>query len=235
MERKYNRVMLKLSGEILAGDLHFGLDFNAINGICEEIAEVSREGISITMVVGGGNIIRGSQTTQVERAQADYMGMLGTVINALALQDVLERLGCPTRVQSAIEMREVAEPVIRRRAIRHLEKGRIVIFAAGIGSPYFSTDTTAALRASEIGADCVLKATKVDGIYDRDPSKFSDAEKMQAISYSAAIEMHLKVMDAAAFSLCEDNKIPIIVFDVLKKGNLRRLLLQNENIGSIVR
>jgi len=234
MERKYGRVMLKLSGEILAGNFGFGLDFNAINNICGEIAEVSREGIAISMVVGGGNIIRGSQTVEVERAQADYMGMLGTVINALALQDVLERLGCPTRVQSAIEMREVAEPVIRRRAIRHLEKGRIVIFAAGIGSPYFSTDTTAALRASEIGADCVIKATKVDGIYDKDPSKFENAEKMKTVSYNDAIRMQLRVMDAAAFSLCEDNKIPIIVFNVLKKGNLRRLLLQNEEIGSIV-
>jgi len=234
MERKYGRVMLKLSGEILAGNFGFGLDFNAINNICGEIAEVSREGIAISMVVGGGNIIRGSQTVEVERAQADYMGMLGTVINALALQDVLERLGCPTRVQSAIEMREVAEPVIRRRAIRHLEKGRIVIFAAGIGSPYFSTDTTAALRASEIGADCVIKATKVDGIYDKDPSKFENAEKMKTVSYNDAIRMQLRVMDAAAFSLCEDNKIPIIVFNVLKKGNLRRLLLQNEEMGSIV-
>lgn len=234
MKRKYNRVLLKLSGEILAGGASFGLDYDAINDICEEIAEVSREGVAISMVVGGGNIIRGSQTIKVERAQADYMGMLGTVINALALQDALERLGCPTRVQSAIEMREVAEPVIRRRAIRHLEKGRIVIFAAGTGSPYFSTDTTAALRASEVGADCVIKATKVDGIYDKDPMKFPDAKKLQTVSFHDAIQMHLKVMDAAAFSLCEDNKIPIIVFDVLKKGNLRRLLLQNERIGSIV-
>lgn len=234
MERNYNRILLKLSGEILAGGANFGLDYDAINDICEEIAEVSREGVAISMVVGGGNIIRGSQTVKVERAQADYMGMLGTVINALALQDALERLECPTRVQSAIEMREVAEPVIRRRAIRHLEKGRIVIFAAGTGSPYFSTDTTAALRASEIGADCVIKATKVDGIYDKDPTKFPDAKKLPAVSYNDAIQMHLKVMDAAAFSLCEDNKIPIIVFDVLKKGNLRRLLLQSEKIGSIV-
>lgn len=234
MKRKYNRVLLKLSGEILAGGASFGLDYDAINDICEEIAEVSREGVAISMVVGGGNIIRGSQTIKVERAQADYMGMLGTVINALALQDALERLGCPTRVQSAIEMREVAEPVIRRRAIRHLEKGRIVIFAAGTGSPYFSTDTTAALRASEVGADCVIKATKVDGIYDKDPMKFPDAKKLQTVSFHDAIQMYLKVMDAAAFSLCEDNKIPIIVFDVLKKGNLRRLLLQNERIGSIV-
>ncbi len=234
MERKYNRVLLKLSGEILAGEAHLGLDYEAIREICEQIVEVAREGIGISMVVGGGNIIRGAQTTSIERAQADYMGMLGTVINALALQDALERLGQPTRVQSAIEMRQIAETVIRRRAIRHLEKGRIVIFAAGTGSPYFSTDTTAALRASEIGADCLLKATKVDGIYDKDPARFSDAVRMPHVSYMDALQMQLKVMDAAAFSLCQENKIPIVVFDVLKKGNLRRLLIDGENIGSIV-
>ena len=234
MERKYNRVLLKLSGEILAGEAHLGLDYEAIREICEQIVEVAREGIGISMVVGGGNIIRGAQTTSIERAQADYMGMLGTVINALALQDALERLGQPTRVQSAIEMRQIAETVIRRRAIRHLEKGRIVIFAAGTGSPYFSTDTTAALRASEIGADCLLKATKVDGIYDKDPARFSDAVKMPHVSYMDALQMQLKVMDAAAFSLCQENKIPIVVFDVLKKGNLRRLLIDGEKIGSIV-
>ena len=234
MERKYNRVLLKLSGEILAGDAHFGLDYEAIRGICEQIVEVAGEGIGISMVVGGGNIIRGAQTTSIERAQADYMGMLGTVINALALQDALERLGQPTRVQSAIEMRQIAETVIRRRAIRHLEKGRVVIFAAGTGSPYFSPDTTAALRASEIGADCLLKATKVDGIYDKDPAKFTGAVKMPHVSYMDALQMQLKVMDAAAFSLCQENKIPIVVFDVLKKGNLRRLLIDGENIGSMV-
>lgn len=234
MERPYNRVLLKLSGEILAGDQHFGLDYDAIGGICEQIAEVAAEGIAISMVVGGGNIIRGAQTKRIERAQADYMGMLGTVINALALQDTLERMGQPTRVQSAIEMKQVAETVIRRRAIRHLEKGRIVIFAAGTGSPYFSTDTTAALRASEIGADCVLKATKVDGIYDKDPVKYPDAVKLPRLSYNDALRMQLKVMDAAAFALCQDNKIPIVVFDALKKGNLRRLLVDGEKIGSIV-
>lgn len=234
MERKYNRILLKLSGEILAGDSHFGLDYDAIRGICEQIVEVAKEGIAIAMVVGGGNIIRGAQTVSVERAQADYMGMLGTVINALALQDALERLGQPTRVQSAIEMRQIAEPVIMRRAMRHLEKGRIVIFAAGTGSPYFSTDTTAALRASEIGADCVLKATKVDGIYDKDPEKYPDAKRLSKVSYLDALQMQLKVMDAAAFSLCQENKIPIVVFDVHKKGNLRRLLIDGEEIGSIV-
>ena len=235
MARKYNRILLKLSGEILAGNAHFGLDYDAIRGICEQIVEVANEGIAISMVVGGGNIIRGAQTVSIERAQADYMGMLGTVINALALQDTLERLGQPTRVQSAIEMKQIAETVIRRRAIRHLEKNRIVIFAAGTGSPYFSTDTTAALRASEIGADCVLKATKVDGIYDKDPAKFSDAKKLPTVSYMDAIQMQLKVMDAAAFSLCQENKIPIVVFDALKKGNLYRLLVKGENVGSIVK
>lgn len=234
MERKYKRILLKLSGEILAGDAHFGLDYGAIGSICEEIVEVAAEGIEISMVVGGGNIIRGAQTAAIERAQADYMGMLGTVINALALQDALERLGQPTRVQSAIEMRQIAENVIRRRAIRHLEKGRIVIFAAGTGSPYFSTDTTAALRASEIGAECVLKATKVDGIYDRDPMKYPDAKRLPKVTYMEALQMQLKVMDAAAFSLCMENKIPIVVFDVHKKGNLRRLLLDGEDIGSTV-
>ena len=234
VQQKYKRVLLKLSGEVLAGEFHFGLDYDAIKDICEQIVEVANEGVQISMVVGGGNIIRGSQTVRVERAQADYMGMLGTVINALALQDALERLGQPTRVQSAIEMRQIAETVIRRRAIRHLEKGRIVIFAAGTGSPYFSTDTTAALRASEIGADCVLKATKVDGIYSMDPAKFPEAERMAKVSYMDALGMRLQVMDAAAFSLCQENNIPIIVFDVLKKGNLRRLLIDGEDIGSIV-
>ncbi len=234
MARKYNRILLKLSGEILAGNAHFGLDYDAIRGICEQIVEVANEGIAISMVVGGGNIIRGAQTVSIERAQADYMGMLGTVINALALQDTLERLGQPTRVQSAIEMKQIAETVIRRRAIRHLEKNRIVIFAAGTGSPYFSTDTTAALRASEIGADCVLKATKVDGIYDKDPAIYPDAKHMPRVSYMDALQMQLKVMDAAAFSLCQENKIPIVVFDVLKKGNLKRLLIDGEDIGSTV-
>ena len=234
MDCRYKRVLLKLSGEILAGKERFGLDYDAVRGICAEVADVAAHGIQIAMVVGGGNIIRGAQTTSIERAQADYMGMLGTVINALALQDVLESLGRPTRVQSAIEMRQIAETVIRRRAIRHLEKERIVIFAAGTGSPYFSTDTTAALRASEIGAECVIKATKVDGIYDKDPAVYPDAVKLPQITYMDALRMQLKVMDAAAFSLCQDNKSPIIVFDMLRKGNLRRLLIDGETIGSTV-
>lgn len=232
--QKFKRVLLKLSGEILAGDKHFGLDYDTIGGIAKQIVDVAKEGVSIAMVVGGGNIIRGAQTQNIERVQADYMGMLGTVINALALQSVLESLGQQTRVQSAIEMRQVAEPLIRRRALRHLEKGRIVIFAAGTGSPFFSTDTTAALRASEICADCVLKATKVDGIYDKDPVKYHDAKRLPVVSYDQALQMQLQIMDAAAFSLCRENKIPIVVFDVMKEGNLRKLLVDGEDIGSIV-
>ena len=236
MERPYERVLLKLSGEILAGHQGFGLDLEAVAGICEEIAEVARSGVSVAMVVGGGNILRGQQAVQkgMERAQADTMGMLATVINALALQDALERLGVSTRVQTAVEMRQVAEPFIRRRAIRHLEKGRVVIFAAGTGSPYFSTDTAAALRASEIGVECLLKATKVDGIYDRDPALYPDARRLPRVTYQEALQMQLKIMDAAAFALCQENRIPIVVFDVLKQGNLRKLLLEGEQVGSLV-
>ncbi|EFQ23589.1 UMP kinase [Aminomonas paucivorans] len=236
MKRPYERVLLKLSGEILAGHQGFGLDLEAVAGICEEIAEVARSGVSVAMVVGGGNILRGQQAVQkgMERAQADTMGMLATVINALALQDALERLGVSTRVQTAVEMRQVAEPFIRRRAIRHLEKGRVVIFAAGTGSPYFSTDTAAALRASEIGVECLLKATKVDGIYDRDPALYPDARRLPRVTYQEALQMQLKIMDAAAFALCQENRIPIVVFDVLKQGNLRKLLLEGEQVGSLV-
>ncbi|ACZ18977.1 uridylate kinase [Thermanaerovibrio acidaminovorans DSM 6589] len=233
---RYERVLLKLSGEILAGSGGFGLDLEAVTNICSEIAEVAREGIQVAMVVGGGNIMRGQQAVQkgMERSQADNMGMLATVINALALQDSLERMGISTRVQTAIEMRQVAEPFIRRRAIRHLEKGRIVIFAAGTGSPYFSTDTAAALRASEIGASCLMKATKVDGIYDDDPHKNPNAKRLPFVSYHDALTMGLKVMDAAAFALCQENQIPIVVFDVLKKGNLRALLVDGSPVGSLV-
>jgi uridylate kinase len=236
MAFKYKRVMLKLSGEILAGDERFGLGYSAINSICSEIASVAKEGIEIAMVVGGGNFIRGAQAVDqgMDRVQADNMGMLATVINALALQDALERIGMPTRVQTAIESRTIAEPFIRRRALRHLEKGRIVIFAAGVGSPYFSTDTAAALRASEIKADCLLKATKVNGIYDKDPKQFAEAKHLPEVSYADAIRMQLKVMDAAAFSLCMENRMPIIVFDMLERGNLRRLLVEGAEIGSTV-
>ena len=233
---KYNRVLLKLSGEVLAGGKPFGLDFEAIRSIGEEIVEVAKTGIQIAMVVGGGNMLRGKEIEQMglERAQADYMGMLATVINALCLQDVLERLGVPTRVQTAVEMRQIAEPYIRRRALRHLEKERIVIFGAGTGSPYFSTDTAAALRAAEIGADCLLKATKVDGIYNKDPKKNPDATLLHHMTYLDALMKQVEVMDAAAFSLCMENKIPIFVFNILQKGNLIDFLVHDRKIGTIV-
>jgi uridylate kinase len=236
VDLKYKRILLKLSGEILAGGEKFGLSYKPIIEICNEIAHVARAGVEIAMVVGGGNFIRGIQAEDqgMERVQADQMGMLATVINALALQDALERLGVPTRVQTAIEMRAIAEPFIMRRAIRHLEKGRIIIFAAGTGSPFFSTDTAAALRAAEIKADCLLKATKVDGIYDKDPVKYPDAKFLLDISYADALQQQIKVMDAAAFSLCRENKTPIVVFDVQKRGNLTKLLLEGKQVGSTV-
>ncbi len=232
----YKRVLLKLSGQVLAGDQSIGLDFKAVRSICEEIAEVSRAGIEIAMVVGGGNILRGKEAAEqgIERSQADYMGMLTTVINALSLQDTLEKLGVPTRVQTAVEMRQIAEPFIRRRALRHIEKGRIVIFAAGTGSPYFSTDTAAALRSAEISAGCLLKATKVDGIYNKDPLINDDAKRLGRITYMDALKSQLNVMDAAAFSLCMENNIPIVVLNILKKGNLARFLLEGKDVGTIV-
>jgi uridylate kinase len=204
--------------------------------ICEDIADLWRNGAEVAMVVGGGNIFRGvnADAVNLDRAQGDYMGMLATVINSLALQNALEKMGVPTRVQTAIEMREIAEPFIRRKALSHLEKGRIVIFAAGTGSPYFSTDTAAALRAAEIGADCLLKATKVDGIYDSDPAENSDAQLLRNVSYMEALTRQLKIMDAAAFSLCMENKIPIIVANVLKKGTLQKIILDGEHIGTLV-
>jgi uridylate kinase len=232
----YKRILLKLSGEILAGHEKFGLDYGCVAGVCGEIAEVARAGVEVAMVVGGGNYIRGIQAVAngMDRVQADQMGMLATVINALALQTALEELGVPTRVQTAIEMRAIAEPFIMRRAVRHLEKGRIVIFAAGTGSPFFSTDTAAALRASEINADCLLKATKVDGIYDSDPAENADAKFLPEVSFSDARQMRLKVMDAAAFSLCEDNKMPVVVFNVQHTGNIAGILIRGERIGSVV-
>lgn len=232
----FRRILLKLSGEVLAGGERFGLDFPTVDGLMDEVAEVARAGVEIALVVGGGNIFRGAQVAPkgIERAQADNMGMLATVINALALQEALERAEVPCRVQTAIEMREVAEPFIRRRAVRHLEKGRVVIFAAGTGSPYFSTDTTAALRAAEIHADCLLKATKVDGIYDKDPKVHPDAAFFSVISYGDALRRRIGVMDAAAFSLCMENRIPTIVFNILRRGNLRRLVVDDERIGTLV-
>jgi uridylate kinase len=233
---KYKRILLKLSGEILAGNDKFGLNYPVINEICSEIATVAKAGVEIAMVVGGGNFIRGVQAQDqgMDRVQADQMGMLATVINALALQNALEQLGIPTRVQTAIEMRSIAEPFITRRAVRHLEKGRIIIFAAGTGSPFFSTDTAAALRATEIKSDCLLKATKVDGIYDKDPAKFEEATFLPEVSFMDALRMGLKIMDGAAFSLCMENKMPIIVFDVKQRGNLQSLLIDGARIGSMV-
>jgi uridylate kinase len=239
---RYGRVLLKLSGEVLAGDNYekqeknFGLDFEAVRRIGEEVAAVHGAGVSLSMVVGGGNMLRGKEIEKlgIERVQADYMGMLGTVINALALQDVLERLHIPTRVQTAIEMRAVAEPYMRRRALRHMEKGRVVIFAAGTGSPYFSTDTTAALRAAEMNVDCMVKGTKVDGIYDSDPKANPGARLLPEVTYKEALSKRYKVMDASAFSLCMENKIPIVVMNILKRDNLVSMLVKSEQIGTIV-
>ena len=233
---RFKRVLLKLSGEVLAGTNGFGFDFEAVRRIGEEIVEVVRAGVTMAMVVGGGNMLRGRELEKlgVERAQGDYMGMMATVMNALCLQDVLEKLGVPTRVQTAIEMRQVAEPYIRRRALHHLEKGRVVIFAAGTGSPYFSTDTAAALRAAEMGMDCLLKATKVDGIYNEDPKKFPEAVLLNRLTYMDALSHQFQIMDAAAFSLCMENSIPIVVLNVLKKGTMRNFLVHDMATGTIV-
>ncbi len=235
MGLRYRRILLKLSGEALMGDLDYGIDPLFIDELAEEIKSVYEIGAEIAIVIGGGNIFRGvnGSSMGMDRATADYMGMLATVMNALALQDILEKKDVPTRVMSAIEMRQIAEPYIRRRAIRHLEKGRIVIFAAGTGSPFFTTDTTGALRAAEIKADVLLKATKVDGIYDKDPMKYPDAKLLREVSYLEVINKGLKVMDHTALTLCMENKLPIIVFNIKKKGNIMKILL-GEPIGSKV-
>jgi uridylate kinase len=232
----YKRILLKLSGEALLGEKTFGIDRAFTDYLASEIGGVHRLGLEVAAVVGGGNIFRGvSESAQgMDRVSADHMGMLATVINALALQDSLERASCFTRVLSAIEMKEVAEPFIRRRAIRHMEKGRVVIFAAGIGNPYFSTDTAAALRAMEIKADIILKATKVDGIYDADPVKHHKAKRFDRLTYLEVLQKGLKVMDTTAISLCMDNHLPIIVYDLRRKGSLRRLVL-GERIGTLVK
>jgi uridylate kinase len=231
----YNRVLLKLSGEALMGSQGFGIDPEIVSNIAGEIREIHSLGVEIAIVIGGGNIFRGlaASAKGFDRVSADHMGMLGTVINALALQDALEQIEVHTRVQSAIEMRQVAEMFIRRRAIRHLEKGRVVIFAAGTGNPYFSTDTTAALRAMEMKAKVILKATKVDGIYDADPVKVKDAKLFAEISYIDVLTQGLKVMDTTAISLCMDNKVPIVVFNMKTKGNIKRVIM-GEKIGSRV-
>ncbi|CAB1128757.1 uridylate kinase [Candidatus Hydrogenisulfobacillus filiaventi] len=233
---RYRRVVLKLSGEALAGEKGYGIDPLVVDSIARQIHEVSDLGVQVAVVVGGGNIWRGlSGSSQgMDRATADYMGMLATVINALALMDALEKHGMSVRVQTAIEMKEVAEPYIRRRAIAHLEKGRVVIFAAGTGNPYFSTDTTAALRAAEIEADVMLKATKEAGVYDRDPRVYPDARKLDEIRYLDVLKANLKVMDATATSLCMDNEIPIVVFDMNVYGNIRKVIM-GEPIGTFVR
>ncbi|HMK55874.1 MAG TPA: UMP kinase [Dissulfurispiraceae bacterium] len=231
----YKKILLKLSGEALMGDKSYGLDPATVQFMAAEIKKVYDMGIQISVVIGGGNIFRGVEASVkgMERASADYMGMLATVINALALQNSLEKLGLQTRVQSAIEMRELAEPYIRRKAVRHLEKGRIVIFAAGTGNPYFTTDTAAALRAMEIGAEVILKGTKVDGVYNADPVKDPSARKYDVISYLDVIKQDLKVMDSTAITLCMDNNLPIVVFDIKKTDNIRKLLL-GRRIGTKV-
>jgi len=233
--KKYNRIVLKLSGEALAGEQGFGIDHEVVNRIAKQIKEVKEYGIQIAIVVGGGNIWRGvaGSAKGMDRATADYMGMLATVINSLALQDALEKQGVETRVLSAIELRQIAEPYIRRRALRHLEKGRVVIFAAGTGSPYFSTDTTAALRAAEIEAEVILMAKKVDGVYDSDPLKNPDAKMYQDLRYIEVLNRGLGVMDSTATSLCMDNSIPIIVFNINKDGNILRVVL-GEDVGTYV-
>jgi uridylate kinase len=231
----YRRIVLKLSGEALAGSQGYGLDPPMLVRIGAEVREVTELGVQIAIVIGGGNIFRGVAASAggMERATADYMGMLATIINALALQDALEKAGCQTRVLSAIEMRAVAEPYIRRRAIRHLEKGRVVIFAAGTGNPFFTTDTAGALRAVEIGADAIMKATKVDGIYSADPLRDATAVRLAKVSYIDVLNRRLEVMDTTAISLCMDNKLPIIVFDLTRSGNIARIVC-GEPVGSVV-
>ena len=231
----YDRVLLKLSGEALAGDLGYGIDPKVVDDLAEEIAEIVKDGVQLAIVVGGGNIFRGlaGSAEGMDRAQADYIGMLATVMNALALQDAFERHGIFSRVQSAINMQELSEPYIRRRAIRHLEKGRVVILAAGTGNPYFTTDTTAALRACELDVDCLMKATKVDGVYDSDPAKNPDAKRFDKISYMEVLNRGLNVMDATATSLCMDNDVPMIVFDLTKQGNIQRAL-RGEDVGTTI-
>jgi len=235
MEPLYRRILLKVSGEALAGDQGYGIDPLVLAGIAEEVKDVVALGTHVAVVIGGGNIFRGiaASVGGMDRATADYMGMLATVINALALQDAIEKTGVPTRVLSAIEMRAVAEPYIRRRAIRHLEKSRVVIFAAGTGNPFFTTDTAAALRAVEIGAEVILKATKVDGVYSADPKKDRTAKLLPRLSYIEVLNRGLQVMDAAAISLCMDNKLPIVVFDLSRSGNIKRIVL-GESVGSVV-
>lgn len=233
---KYRRILLKLSGEALAGEQGYGIDPEVINGIAAEIGEVVGMGVEVALVIGGGNIFRGlaASSKGMDRASADYMGMLATVMNSLAMQDALEKKDVDTRVLSAIEMQQIAEPYIRRRAVRHLEKGRVVIFGAGTGNPYFTTDTAASLRAMEIGAEVILKATKVDGIYTADPAKDKNAVKLDDLTYLEVLQKGLQVMDATATSLCMDNNLPMIIFDLTRRGNIKKVVC-GEAIGTIVK
>lgn len=233
--RRYQRVLLKIGGEALAGDVGYGIDDAFLTRVAHEVREVRELGCEIALVLGGGNIFRGATGSAkgMERATADYMGMLATVINSLAMQEALERIGVPTRVMSALTVAPVAEPYIRRRATRHLEKGRVVIFAAGTGNPYFTTDTAASLRAMEIGAQILCKATKVDGVYDADPLRVAGATKYQELTYIQVLQQNLKIMDATAISLCMDNQLPILVFSLLEPGNIKRVAL-GESVGTLV-
>ncbi|MBN8231152.1 UMP kinase [Corallococcus macrosporus] len=232
----YKRILLKLSGEALMGEGKYGIHPPTLTRIAEEVAELSRTGLEIALVIGGGNIFRGvaGATEGMDRASADYMGMLATCINSMALQDALEKQGLKTRVQSAIKMEQIAEPYIRRRAVRHLEKGRVVIFAAGTGNPYFTTDTAASLRAMEINAQVILKATKVDGVYNADPKKDPSAKRYRTLTYMDVLKQNLNVMDSTAISLCMDNKLPIIVFDLGTRGNIQRAVTGHGEFGTVV-
>lgn len=236
MRPRYRRVLLKISGEALMGDQGFGIEPRVLEEIGDEIKEVTELGVQIGLVIGGGNIFRGltASSQGMDRATADYMGMLATVINSLAMQDALEKRGVETRVLSAIEMREIAEPYIRRRATRHLEKGRVVIFAAGTGNPYFTTDTAASLRAMEIGAEAILKATKVDGVFDKDPARHPDAHKLDEVEYMEVLRRDLRVLDATAVSLTRDARIPIIIFNLKVRGNIKRVIM-GERVGTLIR
>ena len=230
---KYNRILIKLSGEALAGDNGFGIDFERVLDVCREIKEINEEGSQVAIVVGGGNFWRGRSNTMMDRCTSDYIGMLGTTMNALALGDAFKQLEVDVRVQTGVEMRQIAEYYIKDRAIKHLNLGRVVVFGCGTGSPFFSTDTAAALRAAEIEADCLIKATNVDGVYDKDPKKYDDATKIDEISYMDVLNKNIKVMDSTAMTLCMDNDIPIVVFDINKKGDLKKVV-NGEKVGTIV-
>lgn len=234
MEPVYKRILLKLSGEVLAGEQGHGFDFDVINSVCDWVKKCADTGVQIGLVVGGGNFWRGRSSGSMDRTRADHIGMLATVMNSLALADTLEQKGVPTRVMTAIDMRRIAEPFVRDEAVRHLEDGKVVIFGCGTGSPFFSTDTTAALRAAEIGADVILKATNVDGVYDKDPNKYADAVKYDTLSHSEVLNKGLAVMDSTAASLCRDNNIPILVFNLEDPENILRAVI-GENIGTLVK